>query len=295
MGGGYDLTNTITRFPTLTADIKNLYSHLGIPIQKQTYVFEDFEKLLKTSKLPGEFAITSSDKDLIDLYCLYRSWISFSEGLNRIWTTVEMHKQISDNGLKCNNFGIWFSNSSTIPNLHYANIAFLVSYLTALGVVPVRKGIDDLFLIRQKSSFCGYKKGDYVRQLLGKASKGNWHENIILVTKKIASETGSSLPLDNVDCVRKARNYLDYALLASSTLFSQIGERYYGKCLSVSADLASAVFRVLSSELGIKSENASEGRFDQLLPVCRELIKKYKNSNRNKTLEREVPCLANLP
>ena len=245
--------------------------------------------------MPGAFAITPDDKDLMDLYCRYRSWISFSEGLNRIWTTVEMHKQISDNGLKCDKFGIWFSNSSTIPNLHYANVAFLVSYLTALGVVPVRKGRDDLFLIRQKSSFRGYKKGDYIRQLLGKASKENWHENLISVTKKIASETGSSLPLDNVDCVRKARNYLDYALLASSTPFSQIGEMYYGKCLSVSADLASAVFSVLSSELDIKSQNSSEGRFNQLLPVCSDLIKKYKTSNHIITLEREVPCLAYLP
>ena len=68
---------------------------------------------------------------------------------------------------------------------------------------------------------------------MGNDSKENWHESLISVTKKIASETGSSPPLDNVDCVRKARNYLDYALLASSTLFSQIGERYYGKCSTI--------------------------------------------------------------
>ena len=276
--------------------LRTLYSSNRALKQRQIYVFNEVESILDHPTLPGELAINTTEKETIDLYCEYRAWISFSEALNRIWTTVELHKKDVNNSLELREFNIGFSNSSTIPNLHYANMALLLSYLVAIGVIPIRKNErENWFLVRQDSSYRAYAKGDYVQKLRLSTSSKNWHELIIALSQRMAIETQSDLPIDKVDCVRKARNYLHYSLLSSSSLLAQIGELYYGKCLSVSKQLCSAVFNILTSDIGLQSQNQSEKRFQQLMPECSNLITRYSNSASIITLQRKVPCLANLP
>ena len=295
MRGWYNLTATVTLYPTNLAEIKKLYTKkIGILNESQTYIFEKVDNLIQKRKLPGSVTSNESEMELIDLYRKYRTWITFSEGLNKLWTVVEFHEQISANPLKLDKFGIGFSNSSMIPNLHYANIAFLVSYLTALGIVPVRKCDKEFFLIRQLSTYEAVSRSEYLKQNKLKAKSQNWHEVIISVSGDISLRMKTGLTLDGADCIRKTRNYLDYSLLATSTLLVQLGNRYIGRALSVTSSLASSIFDLLANQLGLKSQNNSEDRYDQLISACNKLATSLKEASSFITLEGKIPCLANL-
>ena len=167
------MTVITTIFPSTFASMKELYTNISIPRETQTHIFTKVNALIEEAKIPGSLASIKSEMKLIDLYRQYRAWISFSEGLNKLWTVVEFYEQIFANGLKLGKFGIGFSNSSTIPALHYANISFLLSYLTVLGVVPVRKRDKEFFLIRQNSSYEAVPRSVYLKNNDIKANPKN--------------------------------------------------------------------------------------------------------------------------
>ena len=104
----------------------------------------------------------------------------------------------------------------------------------------------------------------------------------------------TGLTLEDADCVRKARNYLNYSLLAAPSLLIQIGDKYIGSTLSVSSSIANFIFDLLIIQLGLKSQNNSEDRYKQLIPVCKNLETSLKRTSTFVALEKEIVCLANL-
>lgn len=287
------MTTKISRSPVSFQAVKRMYDNNPVTIDSQRQVFDQVEKVLSSIRIPGEFAKRKDDKDLIDLYCEYRSWVLFSEGLNKIWTTVELHKKNLDGELKLKEFNIWFSNSSTIPVLHYANISLLMSFITALGLVPRRVRDKELFLVRQRSSYFAVERKEYVKQCSIKVSDKNWHEIIIRVSEDTSRQTKFQLQFDQIDCVRRARNFLDYQILAKDALILQAGEKDFANCLKVSISLASDVFNFLTSNLGLEPRNRAEVRYRVLAATCNEIIENY-SSKSSGPLDKEVPCLAKM-
>lgn len=282
-----------TRSPILAEQIKGIYSNISLTLNQED-TFNKVNEILGNIKPPCEFAKVSAEKELIDLYSMYRSWIMFSEGMNKIWPTVELHYKGIETQMKLKNFNIWFSNSLTIPALHYANIYFLLSFMTAFGLIPLRRNKMDMFLIRQNSSYYAIMKSEYAKQQSLKASSDNWHVFTIKAAEDVAKESNIELPFSDIDCIRKARMYLDYEILTKPSLLAQIGELYYGKSLKVSINLAIRVYEILRTDLGQSPRNGADKRFEGLKPLCEELIKKYSTTWQNKTFDDDVPCFANL-
>ena len=264
-------TQNFSRNPVNPDQIKTLYSTNGIRLN-QTNCFKRVDEILKGIKIPGEFANKPNEKEIMDLYCDYRSWIVFSEGMNKIWPTVELHLKELDGQMKVEGFHIWYSNSTTIPALHYANIYFLISFITAFGVVPLRIKKEDVFLIRQDSFFYSIEKEEYIkRRSLG--NPDGWHEVMLKVAEDVAKESKITLPFQEIGCIRKARNFLDYQILAKEDLSAQTGELYFGKSLKLSMNLAYKIYKVFTEDLGLSPRNGADKRLNNLVSVAEKIIK----------------------
>lgn len=286
-------TQNFSRNPVNPDQIKTLYSTNGIRLN-QTNCFKRVDEILKGIKIPGEFANKPNEKEIMDLYCDYRSWIVFSEGMNKIWPTVELHLKELDGQMKVEGFHIWYSNSTTIPALHYANIYFLISFITAFGVVPLRIKKEDVFLIRQDSFFYSIEKEEYIkRRSLG--NPDGWHEVMLKVAEDVAKESKITLPFQEIGCIRKARNFLDYQILAKEDLSAQTGELYFGKSLKLSMNLAYKIYKVFTEDLGLSPRNGADKRLNNLVSVAEKIIKGYESKTQIIALEKVVTCLKKLP
>lgn len=286
-------TQNFSRNPINPDQIKMLYSTNGIRLN-QTKCFKRVDEILKGIKIPGEFANKPNEKEIMDLYCDYRSWIVFSEGMNKIWPTVELHLKELDGQMKVEGFHIWYSNSTTIPALHYANIYFLISFITAFGVVPLRIKKEDVFLIRQGSSYYAIKKGEYIKQRSLTKPDG-WHEGMLKVAENVANESKITLPFREMDCIRKTRSFLDYQILAKEDLSAQIGELYFGKSLKLSMKLADTIYKVFTKDLGLSPRNKFDVRLSSLVQHSEKVINRYESKTQIIALEKVVPCLKKLP
>ena len=286
-------TQNFSRNPVNPDQIKTLYSTNGTRLN-QTNCFKRVDEILKGIKIPGEFANKPNEKEIMDLYCDYRSWIVFSEGMNKIWPTVELHLKELEGQMKVEGFHIWYSNSTTIPALHYANIYFLISFITAFGVVPLRIKKEDVFLIRQGSSYYAIKKGEYIKQR-SLTKPDRWHEGMLKVAEDVAKESEITLPFQEIDCIGKARNFLDYQILTKEDLSFQIGELYFGKSLKLSMNLAYTIYKVFTKDLGLSPRNKFDVRLNSLVQHSEKVINRYESKTQIKALEKEVPCLKKLP
>lgn len=282
-------------YPLDVYSLAELYKEVIGDRRNNSNIFQQFNEIIRTAA--NITSLTEANQSVVNAYCVRRSSVVLSEGLNKIWATVELYSQLKGRCPICDSFNSGFLTSTTIPTLHYANMSLLISLLTLIGVILSRNRRGDQFIyLRQGDNLTKFSRTKYIRWLTGSnQGRGNWHQDLITIARNLLPNLPIIIEFDKLDCIRKIRNYLHYSILSSETLLAQFAEGNYTRCLKVSLDLADTIFKFLRSDLRITSfrEDIFK-RYEQLNKKGQELISYYNRSLAQLSRVPDCHCINDL-
>src|SRR5438445_992037 len=107
-----------------------------------------------SSKSELIFPISSAEGEWFDIYSIYAANQQLNEACNKCWAIVELVHATSPSIWRTayfpigSSFGQPFLMGTVLPTLYYANISAIISAMSSLGVITLRKEGRPYYLIR---------------------------------------------------------------------------------------------------------------------------------------------------
>jgi hypothetical protein len=221
---------------------------------------------------------SSPEYHKLNLYFLYRAMHQANEACNKLWATVETYYHVNHDECLCKRFSSEFLASSTIPNLHYANMSALISLLSLYGVCSwVQKGrkIRYFNIIRTGQGLFLVERVKWLTGIFGN-SKTGWHTQVLQTYEGLL---GKGLELPNIDLkgskeLLRERTTLHYDVLGQTSMHEIHGTQVYLKFIPIVVSSTNAAIRELHQVIE-PLPNGCDGRFAEIAQRIPTLEKLY--------------------
>jgi hypothetical protein len=229
-------------------------------------------------KLTNGVQPSSQEYHKLNLYFLYRAMHQANESCNKLWATIETYYHVSHDRCLCKKFDAGFLASSTIPNLHYANLSALISLLSLYGVcswIQKAQRIRYFNIIRTGQGLFLIERIKWLTNLFG-TSKSGWHTQVLQTYEGLRSK---AIELPEIDLkgskeLLRERTRLHYEVLGQTSMHEIHGTNIYFKFLPTVVRSINAAIEQLHQVIE-PLPNGCDGRFEEIVQRIPALEKLY--------------------